>query len=95
MHIVTQGSFHKYVIVLQVISDRKCLSQGFGRSRAKKCILYYYIFFKNIYFIFSFHKGKNVHIADLYVVPTLKDEDVDPVHCLPVSFFFCYPILIN
>lgn len=27
--------------------------------------------------------GKNVHIADLYVVPTLKDRDVDPVHCLP------------
>ncbi|XP_048045727.1 uncharacterized protein LOC125267802 [Megalobrama amblycephala] len=27
--------------------------------------------------------GKNVHIVDLYVVPTWKDKDVDPVHCLP------------
>ncbi|XP_048061371.1 uncharacterized protein LOC125277121 isoform X2 [Megalobrama amblycephala] len=26
---------------------------------------------------------KNVHIVDLYVVPTWKDKIVDPVHCLP------------
>ncbi len=37
----------------------------------------------------SFLKGKNVHIVDLYAVPTWKDKNVDPVHCLPVSFFFC------
>uniref|UniRef100_A0A8C1RMP9 Uncharacterized protein n=1 Tax=Cyprinus carpio TaxID=7962 RepID=A0A8C1RMP9_CYPCA len=29
--------------------------------------------------------GKNVHIVDLYAVPTWKDKNVDPVHCLPVS----------
>ncbi len=36
----------------------------------------------------SFLKGKNVHIVDLYAVPTWKDKNVGPVHCLPVSFFF-------
>ncbi len=36
----------------------------------------------------SFLKGKNFHIVDLYAVPTWKDKNVDPVHCLPVSFFF-------
>ncbi|CAM4697844.1 unnamed protein product [Leuciscus chuanchicus] len=30
--------------------------------------------------------GKDVHIVDLYVVPTWKDQNVDPVHCLPASF---------
>ncbi|KAF4109737.1 hypothetical protein G5714_008989 [Onychostoma macrolepis] len=41
--------------------------------------------------------GKNVHIVDLYAVPTWKDKNVDPEHSLPVSFFFffCYHDLIN
>lgn len=60
---------------------------------ARRHVLYMIISsFKSIYFdacmfnnLCSFHKGKNVHIVDLYVVPTWKDKDVDPVHCLPVS----------
>ncbi|XDV23821.1 hypothetical protein PO909_028218 [Leuciscus waleckii] len=28
-----------------------------------------------------------VHIVDLYVVPIWKDQNVDPVHCLPASVF--------
>ncbi len=46
----------------------------------------------------SFHKRKKIHIVDLYAVPTWKDKNVDPVHCLPVSvffFFFFYHLLIN
>ncbi len=41
----------------------------------------------------SFLKGKNVHIVDLYAVPTWKDKNVDPVHCLPVSFFFFFAVM--
>ncbi len=36
----------------------------------------------------SFHKGKKIHIVDLYAVPTWKDKHVDPVHCLPVIFIY-------
>uniref|UniRef100_A0A8C2EXH4 Uncharacterized protein n=1 Tax=Cyprinus carpio TaxID=7962 RepID=A0A8C2EXH4_CYPCA len=46
-------------------------------------------------------QGKHFHIVDLYAVPTWKDKNVDPVHCLPVSIIiiiiiiFCYHVLIN
>ncbi len=42
----------------------------------------------------SFLKGKNVQPVDLYAVPTWKDKNVDPVHCLPVSLFFFLVFLL-
>uniref|UniRef100_A0A3B3RAJ5 Si:dkey-13e3.1 n=1 Tax=Paramormyrops kingsleyae TaxID=1676925 RepID=A0A3B3RAJ5_9TELE len=39
--------------------------------------------------------GKDVHIVDMYVVPTWKTKNVDPLVGMPVSAFACIAYCIN